>query len=250
MVKGPGPTPIAVWCKACRRKLLVRPRDAGKRGKCVACGVEVLIPLVSESGPPTPTPPPGPPVAQAAGTDETLMIERIGRPTGLIAGGVVVGLVLLGMVAVFGYMLLVSGPAAHSAQENLAPPEPAAASPAPATRPLTQAVSPAGPTAPGPGASPAAVQPKQQIRPAVGITFANRGDGDLDLRLEPAGGGPGIHRVLRPGDDVTLGLQPGTYKARFGASPVTRLPVTKPEVWVFTCQKGAAGRLQWQRHVQ
>ena len=234
MVKGPGPNPIVVWCKACRRKLLVRPRDAGKRGKCVACGVEVLIPLVSESGPP----PLGPPVAQAAATDETLMIERIGRPTGLIAGGIVVGLVLLGMVAVFGYMLLVSGPAAHSAQENLAPLEPAAASPAAATRPPMQAV------------SPAAVQPKQQIRPAVGITFANRGDGDLDLRLEPAGGGHGIHRVLPPGDDVTLGLQPGTYKARFGASPVTRLPVTKPEVWVFTCQKGAADRLQWQRHVQ
>ncbi len=237
MVKGPGQNPIVVWCKACRRKLLVRPHDAGKRGKCVACGVEVLIPLVSESGPPTPTPPPGPPVARTAATDETLMIERIGRPTGLIAGGIVVGLVLLGMVAVFGYMLLVSGPAAHSAQENLAPPEPATASPAPSTRPLMQAV------------SPAAVQPKQQIHPAVGITFANRGDGDLDLHLEPAGGGHGIHRVLRPGDDVTLGLQPGTYKARFGASPVTSLPVTKPEIWVFTSQQGAAGRLQWQRHV-
>ncbi len=249
MLNGPGPNPIAVWCKACRRKLLARAGDAGKRARCVACGVEVLIPPVSEPGPPPPHS--GPPMAQAAGTDETLMIERIGRRTGLIAGGVVVGLVLLAMVAVFGYMLLVSGPAAHSAEENGPPPhKPAAVSPAPATRPLMQAVSPAGPTARGPGASPVIVHPKQQVHPAVGITFANRGDGDLDLHLEPAGGGPGIHRALKPGDDVTLGLQPGTYKARFGASPVTRVPVTKPEIWVFTCQNGAAGRLQWQRHVQ
>ena len=235
MVQGPGPDPIAVWCKACRRKLLVRWQDAGMRGRCAACGVEVLIPLMSESGPPPP--PAGPPNASSPTGDETLMIERIGRRTGLIAGVVVVGLALLAMVGVFGYMLLVSGPAAHSAEEEV-PASPAVAPPAPVA------------AAPTPGASPRAAPPAEQLRPAMGITFANRGDGDLDLHLEPAHGGPGIQRVLKPGEDLTLGLQPGTYKARFGSSPVTRLAVTKPEVWVFTCRKGAAGRLQWQRLVQ
>ena len=84
----------------------------------------------------------------------------------------------------------------------------------------------------------------------MGITFANHGDGDLDMSLEPAHGGPGIQRVLKPGADLTLGLQPGTYKACFGASLVTNLTVTKPEIWVFTSQQGAAGRLQWQRRAQ
>ncbi|HUU91141.1 MAG TPA: hypothetical protein VM238_08025 [Phycisphaerae bacterium] len=240
MVQGPGLNPIAVWCKVCRRKLLVRPQDAGKRARCAACGVEVLVPLMSESAPPPP--PFGPPRASSPTGDETIMIERIGRRTGLIAGGVVVGVVLLAMVGVFGYMLLVSGPAAHSAEEEVPPLEPAVAPPAPPTA--------AAAAAPSPSASPAAAPATEQLRPAMGITFANRGEGDLDLNLEPAHGGSGIQRVLKPGENLTLGLQPGTYKARFGASPVTSLPVTKPEIWVFTSQQGAAGRLQWQRHVQ
>lgn len=240
MVQGPGPNAIAVWCKVCRRKLLVRPQDAGKRARCAACGVEVLVPLMSESGPPPP--PPGLPTASSPTGDETIMIERIGRRTGLIAGGVVVGVVLLAMVGVFGYMLLVGGPAAHSAEEEVPPQEAAVAPPAPATPPAT--------AAPMPSASPATAPAAEQLRPAMGITFANRGEGDLDLNLEPARGGPGIQRVLKPGDNLTLGLQPGTYKARFGASPVASLPVTKPEIWVFTSQQGAAGRLQWKRHVQ
>jgi len=234
MLHGPGPNPIVVWCKACRRKLLVRPQDAGKRARCAACGVDVLVPLMSESRPPAP------PLPSSTGSsptgDETIMIERIGRRTGLIAGGVIVGVVLLAMVGVFGSMLLVSGPAAHSAEEQ-PPPSPATVAPP------TSGPSPT-PAAPAPAA------PAEQLRPAIGITFANRGEGDLDLHLEPAGGGAGIRRALGPGEDVTLGLQPGIYKARFGASPVTSLHVTKPEVWIFTSRQGAAGRLQWQRKVQ
>ena len=63
------------------------------------------------------------------------MIERIGRRTGLIAGGIVVGVVLFAMVSVFGYMLLVSGPAAHSAEEEVPPQEVAVAPPAPTALP-------------------------------------------------------------------------------------------------------------------
>ncbi len=239
MVKGPGPNPIVVWCKACRRKLLVRSQDAGNRARCAGCGVELLIPLASESGPPPR--PFGHLTASSPTGDETLMIERIGRRTGLIAGGVIVGLVLLAMVGVFGYMLVVGGPAAHSAEEELPPDEAAVVSPVPATP---------GPAARAPVAAPALVEPKRQLRPAVGITFANRGEGNLEMSLEPAGGGNGIQRVLKPGADLTLGLQPGTYKARFGVSLVASLAVTRPEIWVFTSQQGAAGRLQWQRKVK
>ena len=234
MAEGPGARPIAVWCKTCRRKLLVRARDAGKRGRCVVCGAEVLIPLMSESGPPAP--PPGFHPHLSAEDDRTIMLERIGRRSGLIAGGVVVGLVLVAMIVVFAYMLL-SGPSSGSAEAAIERPAPAA-----------KVLVPPPPLAPPAVSAPAVRAPAWQSRPAVGITFANAGKAALDLGLEPVGGGLRTERTLKPGQQVTLGLRPGTYKATWGASGVQRVQVTMPEIWVFAPEPSAPGG--WKRHIR
>ena len=101
MAQGRGSKLVRIECANCRRRLKVPESARGRKIKCPRCGVTFRLSGQSAAVQA------GPAILPWVGEDKTTHLERLGRRNGLIAGGVVVGLVLAALFVMALWSLLV-----------------------------------------------------------------------------------------------------------------------------------------------